>query len=94
MVFFFAASAFHGQGRDPPLFAQGIQGTVQGSGSQPYPSAGELLGFLHDAVAMLRMIEGKQDVVGGFRQCRIFHYITSLCIAMRYIMDALYRFSI
>ena len=73
---------------------QGIQGTVQGSGSQPYPSAGELLGLLHDAVAMPRMIEGKLDVVGGFRQCRIFHYITSLCIAMRYIMDALYRFSI
>ena len=41
MVFFFAASAFHGQGRDPPLFAQGIQGTVQGSGSQPYPSSGQ-----------------------------------------------------
>ena len=30
--------------------------------------AGELFGLLHDAVSVLWVVEGKQDVISGFRQ--------------------------
>ena len=63
----------HGQLSDPAFFAQGVQCSIQCPCGKVYPPAGKLLGLLHDAVSMLRMIKRKQNVIGGLGQGHGFH---------------------